>query len=59
MAAEEKESGTNPELTELDQAVENIIEKSEETEDEMARGDANKQRKAERKKEIAEGVRKG
>ena len=58
MAAEERQSGTNPELTELDQALENIIERSEGAEEEIARGDANKQKQVEKEKETAEDVRK-
>ena len=58
MAAEERQSGTNPELTELDQALENIIERREGAEEEIARGDANKQKQVEKEKETAEDVRK-
>eukprot|EP00794_Sanderia_malayensis_P013413 gene13413-14787_t len=58
MAAEERESGTNPEPTELDQAIESIIERSEGAEEEIARGDANKRKQAEKEKETAESVRK-
>ena len=58
MAAEERESGTNPEPTELDQAIENIIERSEGAQIEIEKVDEGKKRQAEKEKETAESIRK-
>ena len=59
MAAEERESGTNPEPTELDQAVESIIERSEGAQIEIEKVDEGKKRQAEKEKETAESIRRG
>ena len=56
MAAEERESGTNPEPTELHQAVESIIERSEGAQIEIEK--VEKKRQAEKEKEAAESIRK-
>ena len=58
MAAEERESGTNPESTEVDQAVESIIERSEGAQIEIEKVDEGKKRQAEKEKETAEIIRK-
>ena len=57
-AAEERASGISPEVTELDMALENIIELAESAEGELARGDESKRKSAEKEKETAESVRK-
>ena len=59
MAEEERASGIEPpEPTELDQAIQDIIERSEEAQDEMAKGDERREKAAEKEKETAESVRK-
>ena len=55
---QKRESGTNPEPTELDQAVESIIERSEGTQIEIEKVDESKKRQAEKEKETAESIRK-
>ena len=56
MAAEERASGINAEPTDLDLAIESIIERSEGAHD-MARNDENKKKQAEQEKETAESIR--
>ena len=56
MATEERESGKNPEPIELDQAIENIIERSEGAQLEIEKVHEGKKRQAE--KETAESIRK-
>ena len=56
-AAEERASGISPEVTELDMALENIIELAESAEGELATGDESKRKSAEKDKETAESVR--
>ena len=58
MAAEERASGINLEKTELDEALENVIERSEGAQEEILRGDSEKRRQAEKDRETAEDVRK-
>lgn len=58
MAAEERASGINPEKTELDEALESVIERSEGAQEEILRGDSEKRRQAEKDRETAEDVRK-
>ena len=58
MAAEERASGINAEPTELDLAIESIIERSEGAQVDMARNDENKKKQAEQEKETAESIRK-
>ena len=58
MSAEERENGTNPEPTELDQAIENIIERSEGAQIEIDKVDEGKKGQAEKEKETAESIKK-
>ena len=58
MAAEERASGINPERTELDEAVESIIERKEGAEEEIARREESNTLMIEKEKETAESIRK-
>ena len=58
MAAEERASGISPEHTELDEALQDIMERSEGAQDELAKGEERKEKNAEKEKETAENVRK-
>ena len=58
MAAEERASGISPEHTELDEALQDIIERSEGAQDELAKGEERKEKNAEKDKETAENARK-
>eukprot|EP00794_Sanderia_malayensis_P019547 gene19547-21478_t len=58
MALELRASGIDAEQSELDQAMEEIVERSHEAQEGFARGDAKKQQQAEKDKEMAENVRK-
>ena len=58
MAAEERASGVNPELTELDEAVASIIERKEGAEEELARREENNANLMDKERETAESVRK-
>ena len=54
----ERASGISPELTELGEALQDIIESSEGAQDEVAKGEERKGKNAEKAKETAENVRK-
>ena len=58
MAAEERSSGISPQMTELDQAVESIIEQCEGAQEEIACADERRKNMAEKERETAESVRK-
>ena len=58
MAAEERASGIDPEHTELDEALQDIVERTEGAQDELAKGEERRERNAEKEKETAEDVRK-
>ena len=58
MAAEGRASGISPEITELDEALQDIIESIEGAHEELAKGEERKERNAEQEKETAENVRK-
>ncbi len=58
VAEENRASGVAPEHTELDQALEDILERSEAAQEEVARGDERKEKNAEKERETAESVRK-
>ena len=54
MAEEERANGLDPpKPTKLDQAKQDIIERSDEEQDEMAKGDERRQKAAEKEKETA------
>ena len=59
MAAEERASGIDPEHTELDEAFQDIVERTEGAQDELAKGEERRESNAEKEKETAEDVRKG
>ena len=58
MAAEERASGITAESTELDQAVEGIIGRSEGAQTEIERSEENRKKQTEADKETAESIRK-
>ena len=58
MAAEERASGIVPEMTELDEVVESIIERSEGAQEEIEKMTENKRKAIDKEKESAESVRK-
>ena len=58
MAAEERVSGVNPELTELNEAVASIIERKEGAEEELARREENNANLIDKERKTAESVRK-
>ena len=58
MAAEERASGITAESTELDQAVEGIIRRSEGAQAEIERSEENRKKQTEAEKETAESIRK-
>ena len=58
MAAEERASGITTESTELDQAIESIIGRSEGAQAEIARSDDSRKKQMEAEKETAESIRK-
>ena len=57
MASEERASGIAAEVTELDQAIESIIGRSEGAQAEIARSEENRKKQTEAEKETAESVR--
>ena len=48
----------SPEHTELDEALQDIMERSEEAQEELAKGEERKEKNAEKEKETVENVRK-
>jgi hypothetical protein len=57
MAEEEKASGINPEFTELEEALEDIIERTQEVQEELAAENDKRGKIAEKERETAEDVR--
>ena len=55
---EERASGISPEVSELDEAIENIIEASKNAEKELMESQNNKNKQSEKERETAESVRK-
>lgn len=58
MAHEEKASGISPEFTELDQAMEDIVDRTKEAQEELAAGNEKNQKCAQKEKITAEDIRK-
>ena len=59
LAAEERASGIDPEHTELDEALQDIVERSESAQDELAKGEEKeRERNAKEEKETAADARK-
>ncbi|CAB3990784.1 Hypothetical predicted protein [Paramuricea clavata] len=58
MAEEEKASGISPEFTELDEALEDIVERTQEVQEEFAAENDKREKIAEKERETAEDVRK-
>jgi len=59
IAAEERASGISPDKTELDEAIENIMERREGAEEEIAQRAESTAVVMEKERETAESVRKG
>ena len=57
MAEEEKASGINPEFTELEEALEDIVERTQEVQEELAAENDKRGKIAEKERETAEDVR--
>ena len=58
MAQEEKESGISPEFTELDQAMDDIVDRTKEAQEELAAGNEKNQKCAQKETITAEDIRK-
>ena len=58
MLAEESASGISPDVTELDQAIESIVKRSEGAHEEIEKVGINKRKQAEKERENAESMRK-
>ncbi len=52
MAEEERASGISPETTELDEALQDIFDRSQGAQEELARGEEIKDRRAQKEKEL-------
>ena len=55
---EERASGTSPQMTEVDEAIEIIIGPAESAKEELAKAEGERSKVKEKEKETAEGVRK-
>ena len=58
MAEEQKATGTSPEITEIDEVLEGIVERTRDVQEQLAVENEEKENLAQKEKETAENVRK-